>query len=106
MIKQTAEIFEILSKGGFISSDSTNPNIRQLYTVIEDNQSELCDFFAAINFVLESGNEYYYFPVARIKSTWNVSWRLLSVGLMYLTLSRLMTRPFHPDSVFSRPIWL
>ena len=38
MIKQTAEIFEILSKGGFISSDSTNPNIRQLYTVIEDNQ--------------------------------------------------------------------
>ena len=61
MIKQTAEIFEILSKGGFISSDSTNPNIRQLYTVIEDNQSELYDFFAAINFVLESGNEYYYF---------------------------------------------
>lgn len=43
MIKQTAEIFEILSKGGFISSDSTNPNIRQLYTVIEDNQSELYD---------------------------------------------------------------
>ena len=61
MIKQTAEIFEILSKGGFISSDSTNPNIRQLYTVIEDNQSELYDFFAAINFILESGNEYYYF---------------------------------------------
>ena len=59
MIKQTAEIFEILSKGGFISSDSTNPNIRQLYTVIEDNQSELYDFFAAINFVLESGNEYF-----------------------------------------------
>ena len=49
MIKQTAEIFEILSKGGFISSDSTN------------NQSELYDFFAAINFILESGNEYYYF---------------------------------------------
>ena len=44
MIKQTAEIFEILSKGGFISSDSTNPNIRQLYTVIEDNQSELLFF--------------------------------------------------------------
>ena len=61
MIKQTAEIFEILSKGGFISSDSTNPNIRQLYAVIEDNQSELYDFFAAINFILESGNEYYYF---------------------------------------------
>ena len=34
MIKQTAEIFEILSKGGFISSDSTNPNIRQLYTCL------------------------------------------------------------------------
>lgn len=73
MIKQTAEIFEILSKGGFISSDSTNPNIRQLYTVIEDNQSELYDFFAAINFILESGNEYYISPVGKIKSIWSVS---------------------------------
>lgn len=61
MIKQTAEIFEILSKGGFISSDSTNQNIRQLYIVIEENQVELTEFFAAINFNLESGNEYFYF---------------------------------------------
>ena len=35
MIKQTAEIFELLSKGGFISSDSTDPHIRQLYNQID-----------------------------------------------------------------------
>lgn len=29
--------------------------------VIEDNQLELYDFFVVINFVFESGNEYYYF---------------------------------------------
>lgn len=61
MIKQTADIFEILSKGGFVSSDSTSPVIRQLYTLIDENLSELSDFFGAINFVLESGNEYFYF---------------------------------------------
>lgn len=61
MIKQTAEIFDILSKGGFISSDSTSPAIRQLYAVIEENQAEFYDYFGAINFILESGNEYFYF---------------------------------------------
>ena len=61
MIKQTAEIFELLSKGGFISSDSTDPHIRQLYNQIDGNLTELYEHYASINFFLESGNEYYYF---------------------------------------------
>lgn len=61
MIKQTAEIFDLLSKGGFISSNSVSPHIRQLYSIIDENLAELYEYFAAINFILESGNEYYYF---------------------------------------------
>ncbi|MDD2244738.1 MAG: hypothetical protein PHR13_09035 [Dysgonamonadaceae bacterium] len=60
---QTAEIFEILSKGQFISSNSSNRKISDLYKIIDDEQNyeNLYDFFININFVLEKGDEYYYF---------------------------------------------
>ena len=62
-IKQTAIIFEILSKGQFISSNSSDESIRKLYSVIEEEQNfdYLYDFFRNINFTLEHGDEYYYF---------------------------------------------
>ena len=56
-----AEIFEILSKGRFISSNSTDSENRLLYKPIEDNYNELRDYFETINFRLASGNEYFYF---------------------------------------------
>jgi len=61
--KQTAIIFEILSKGQFISSNSSDESIRKLYSVIEEEQNfdYLYDFFRNINFTLEHGDEYYYF---------------------------------------------
>lgn len=61
--KQIAVIFEILSKGQFISSNSSDEWIRKLYSVIEDEQNfeYLYDYFRNINFTLEKGDEYYYF---------------------------------------------
>lgn len=56
-----AEIFEILSKGKFISSNSTDEEIRQLYSHIEENYNELYNYYVKINFSLERGNEYFYF---------------------------------------------
>jgi hypothetical protein len=60
---QTAEIFKILSKGQFISSNSSDKNISNLYNIIEDEQNFelLYDYFININFVLEKGDEYFYF---------------------------------------------
>ena len=60
---QTAEIFKILSKGQFINSNSPDKKMSDLYKVIEDEQNfeNLCDYFLQINFVLEKGNEYFYF---------------------------------------------
>lgn len=60
---QTAEIFEILSKGQFINSNSTNKSVSELYKVMEDEQNfnNLYDYFRSINFTLENGEEYFYF---------------------------------------------
>lgn len=61
--KQTTAIFEILSKGQFICSNSSDENIRKLYNVMEEAQNYefLYDYFLSINFILEKGDEYYYF---------------------------------------------
>lgn len=59
--KQTSDIFEILSKGQFICSNSTKDSIRKLYNVIDENFEELYDYFKAINLSLDKGDEYYMF---------------------------------------------
>lgn len=67
---QTAEIFKILSKGQFISSNSSDKTISNLYNVIEDEQNfeNLYDYFLNINFVLEKGDEYFYFSRPETKT--------------------------------------
>jgi hypothetical protein len=61
--RQTGEIFEILSNGQFICSNSTNIRISKLYDIIDDTgkYEELYDYFSAIGFMLEKGDEFYYF---------------------------------------------
>ncbi len=61
--KQTATIFEILSKGQFICSNSADEDIRKLYSVMDEEQNfdYLYAYFRNINFTLERGDEYYYF---------------------------------------------
>ena len=61
--KQTGEIFELLSKGQFICSNSTESRIGKLFDIIDDsdNYELLYDYFKSINFILEKGDEYYHF---------------------------------------------
>lgn len=61
--KQTGEIFELLSKGQFICSNSSDSRISKLYEIIDDqeNYEMLSDYFLSINFILEKGDEFYYF---------------------------------------------
>lgn len=67
---QTAEIFKILSKGQFINSNSSDKKIADLYRIIEDEQNfeNLYEYFLNINFVLEKGNEYFYFSRPETKT--------------------------------------
>lgn len=61
--RQTGEIFEILSGGQFICSNSTDTRISKLYDVIDDNETYdlLYNYYSAIGFFLEKGDEFYYF---------------------------------------------
>ncbi len=66
---QTADIFKILSKGQFINSNSSNRIVSDLYKVIEDEQNfeNLYHYFRSINFILEKGDEYFYFSRSETK---------------------------------------
>jgi hypothetical protein len=61
--RQTGEIFEHLSKGQFICSNSSDPSIDKLFEVLDDKEKFeiLYDYFYSINFILEKGDEFYYF---------------------------------------------
>jgi hypothetical protein len=61
--KQTGEIFEILSSGQFICSNSGETRVSKLYDYIDEpeNYEQLYNYFFGIGFVLEKGDEYYYF---------------------------------------------
>lgn len=60
--KQTAQLFEILSKGQFINSNSSDDQERKLYNVLDKEEfyDTLYDYFLQINFILEKGDGYYY----------------------------------------------
>lgn len=60
---QTGEIFEILSKGQFISSNSSDRLVNDLYKIIDDekNFESFYEYFQGINFILERGDEYFHF---------------------------------------------
>lgn len=60
-MRYTKEIFEILSKGGFISQNSISQQRSLLYDVIEDDFRQYQEYFEGIGFLLEGGNGYYYF---------------------------------------------
>lgn len=61
--KHTGEIFELLSKGQFICSNSSDSHISKLFEIIDDeeNYEILYQYFLSINFILEKGDEFYYF---------------------------------------------
>lgn len=61
MRNNTQRIFERLSRGEFLSADSTDISIRHLYEDIEENLEDYTDYFREIGLLLESGNGYYYF---------------------------------------------
>lgn len=60
-INKSAEIFEWLSKGNFISSNAINKDIHHHYKIIEENFSELYSLYEQVGYTLEEGNNYYYF---------------------------------------------
>jgi hypothetical protein len=61
MRNNTQRIYERLSRGEFLSVDSTDTSIRHLYEDVEENLDDYADYFKEIGLQLESGNGYFYF---------------------------------------------
>lgn len=61
--KQTAQIFEILSRGQFICSNSSDVEIKRLYELLDEetNYENVYNYFRQINFTLEKGDGFFYF---------------------------------------------
>ena len=89
--KQTAAIFEILSKGQFISSNSSDEAIRKYYSVIEDGENFdlLFNYFNAINFQLERGDEFYYFSRKETKIDLVSDIRILNLPKLVLRVEQV-----------------
>lgn len=60
-MRYTKEIFDILSRGGFISQNSVSQQRSHLYDTIEDDFEDYREYYEGIGFLLEGGNGYYYF---------------------------------------------
>ena len=60
-MKYTSEVFQRLSRGQFISSNSIDAETRAIYNDIEDNQKQYEDYFSQIDFQLSAGEGFYYF---------------------------------------------
>lgn len=67
MIRYTKEIFDILSRGGFISQNSISQQRAHLYDAIEDDFQKYQEYYKGIGFLLEEGNGYYYFSRSETK---------------------------------------
>jgi tetratricopeptide (TPR) repeat protein len=61
--KQTHEIFSLMARGHFISSNGTKDNMNRLYDIIDnpDNFDRLQAYFNVIRYNIERGNNYFYF---------------------------------------------
>ena len=60
-MKYVKQTFDLLSRGGFLSSDSISAETKNLFKDVEDNIDEYRHYFAQIGFVLEEGDGYFYF---------------------------------------------
>ncbi len=68
--KYTSDIFEILRRGQFICSNSPDDTIQTLYKILEDTDTfeDLYEYFYQINYILEEGDEYFYFSRTKEKN--------------------------------------
>lgn len=100
-LNYTEEIFNILSRGGFISNNSISPKIRRIYDAIEDHQADYDEYFSGIGFHLEAGDGYFFFT--RKEAKVDLQRKLEAVGkwIDYLTFLKTYNSTFGPGLVFS-----
>lgn len=101
-MKYTEEIYTILSRGGFISSNSLLPAVRRYYDAIEEELADYYEYYKGIGFYLEGGNGYYFF--ARNESKVDIERKLEAASrwIDYLCFLKTYNSAFGPGFVFSK----
>ena len=100
-MKYTEDIFNLLSKGNFISIDSLNPHHKKLYDLIEDNFNEYYDYFSGIGFILEGGAGYWMFARRESKTDMSRKLEMMCKWIDYLDFIKTFDPAFGPGFEFS-----
>ena len=95
MRNNTQRIYERLSRGEFLSVDSSDTSIRHLYEDIEENFDDYADFFKEIGLQLEAGNGYFFFSrIGEGKQSIEQKLESLSKWLDYLDFLKTYNQSF------------
>lgn len=100
-LSYTEEIFNLLSRGGFISNNSTSARVRRMYDAIEERQADYDEYFGGIGFHIEGGDGYYFFT--RKEAKVDLQRKLEAVGkwIDYLTFLKTYNSAFGSGMVFT-----
>ena len=100
-MKYTSEIFQCLSRGQFISSNSIDADTRAIYNDIEENQQEYEDYFGKIDFQLSYGDGFYYFSRKEAKVIIENKLQALFSWIGYLDFLKTYDTAFDAGTQFS-----
>lgn len=100
-MKYTSEVFQRLSKGQFISSNSIDAEVRAIYNDIEENQQEYETYFQQIDFQLSAGNGFYYFSRKEAKVVVENKLQTFFQWIDYLNFLKTFDTTFSAGSQFS-----
>jgi hypothetical protein len=104
---QTTDIFERLSKGQFISEDSGDDEVKDLFNIIEleNNYEILKDYFQRIGFILEKGSGYYYFSRKEtnqiLEDKVKRAYKWIDILDFFNTYAKAIDEPFSQGTIFS-----
>ncbi|BDD01533.1 condensin complex protein MksE [Persicobacter psychrovividus] len=59
--KIIAPVFDVLSRGGFLSANTSRLEHRKLYGKVEEHFEQLHEYYLALGFHLQHGHNYFYF---------------------------------------------
>ena len=100
-MKYTSEIFQRLSRGQFISSNSIDADTRAIYNDIEENQQDYEDYFREIDFQLSTGDGFYYFSRKESKVVIENKLQSLFSWIDYLDFLKTYDTAFDAGTQFS-----
>ena len=101
-MKYTKEIFDILSRGGFISQNSLIDKRSHYYDAIEDDFEAYQQYFAGIGLLLEAGNGYFYFSRTETKVDLQDKLQRLALWIDRVDFLKTFNSTFAPGFTFRK----